>query len=91
MSTTGTSDRYVAEYIDGPLKGTTEHRYLTDGEPEERVSQVALVEGTESLFWYVAGERRELNGGWVVRYGFDQDGSDPLEGAADQDAESRSL
>ncbi|MGN6744308.1 MAG: hypothetical protein ACTHJL_13590 [Amnibacterium sp.] len=84
-------DRYVAEYLDGPLEGTTEHRYLVDGEPEQRVTQVALVDGTDALFDYVAGESRVLNGERYVRFHFDAKDSDTLQGQADPNERSRHL
>ncbi|HEV7623300.1 MAG TPA: hypothetical protein VGO26_04135 [Amnibacterium sp.] len=84
-------DRYVAEYLDGPLGGTAEHRYLIDGQPEQRLTQVALVDGTEALFDYVAGESRELNGERYVQFRFDPNDSDMLQGQADQNEESRHI
>jgi hypothetical protein len=84
-------DRYVAEYLDGPLEGTTEHRYLVEGRPEQRVTQVALVDGTEALFDYVAGDSRQLNGEQYVQFRFDAKDSDTLQGQADRNAESRHL
>ncbi len=83
--------KYVAEYLDGPLEGTTEHRFLEGGEPEARVTQYALVDGTDAMFEYVAGETRELNGEQFVKYSFDSKDSDPLQGQADPDDESKSL
>ncbi|MGN6445877.1 hypothetical protein [Amnibacterium sp.] len=83
--------KYVAEYLDGPLEGTTEHRYLENGEIEQRVTQYALVDGTDAMFEYVAGETRELNGEHYVKYSFDQKDSDPLQGQADPDEESKHL
>lgn len=83
--------KYVAEYLDGPLEGTTEHRFLQDGAPEERVTQYALVDGTDARFEYVAGDTRELNGEQFVRYSFAADASDPLQGQADPDEESKAL
>ena len=84
-------DRYVAEYVDGPLEGTTEHRYLIDGKPEERLTQIALVDGSEGLFDYVAGETRELNGEQYVQFRFDPKDSDTLQGQADPNEESKQL
>ena len=84
-------DRYVAEYLDGPLEGTTEHRYLIEGQPEQRLTQVALVDGTEALFDYVAGETRELNGEQYVQFHFDAKDSDNLQGQADPNEESRHI
>jgi hypothetical protein len=84
-------DRYVAEYLDGPLAGTTEHRYLIGGEPEERVTQMALVDGTDGLFDYVAGGSRELNGERYVQFHFDAKDSDALQGQADPNERSRHL
>ena len=84
-------DRYVAEYIDGPAAGTTEHRYLIDGRPEERVTQMALVDGTDGLFDYVAGDSRELNGERYVQFHFDQKDSDALQGQANPNEESKHM
>ncbi len=83
--------KYVAEFVDGPLEGTTEHRFLDGGEPAERVTQYALVDGTDAMFEYVAGATRELNGERYVQYFFDAKDSDPLQGQADPDERSKSL
>jgi len=92
MSDTSTeSGKYVAEYLDGPMEGTTEHRFLEDGKPEERVTQYALVDGTDAQFDYVASETRELNGEQYVRYTFDAKDSDPLQGQADPNEESKQV
>jgi hypothetical protein len=92
MSDTSTEPgKYVAEYLDGPLEGTTEHRYLQDGAPEPRVTQYALVDGTDAMFEYVAGDVRELNGEQYVQYGFDAKDSDNLQGQADPNEESEHL
>jgi hypothetical protein len=80
--------KYVAEYLDGPLEGTTEHRFLQDGAPEPRITQYALVDGTDAMFEYVAGEPRTLNGEQFVRYTFDAEDSDNLQGQADPNEES---
>ncbi|AAT89236.1 Hypothetical protein Lxx14200 [Leifsonia xyli subsp. xyli str. CTCB07] len=53
------------------------------GKADERLSAVAAVEGLESLFWYVAGEERTVNGERHVMYRFDAVDSDPVE--ADRD------
>ncbi len=84
-------NRYVAEFVDGPLEGTTEHRFLVDGKPEERVTQMGLVDRTEALFWYSAQDSRDVAGLLHVKYAFDADESDTLPGASDPDAESREL
>lgn len=89
--TSSEPNKYVAEYLDGPLEGTTEHRYLEDGKPEARVTQYALVDGTDAQFEYVAGDTRELNGEQYVRYSFDQKDSDTLQGQADPNEESKQL
>ncbi len=92
MSTTDQpASTYVAEYLDGPFAGTTEHRTLEGGEPEARVGQEALVEGTEGLFWYVAGDRKKVGETLFVQYRFDGADSDALEGDSDRDDESKSL
>lgn len=84
-------DRYVAEYSGGPLDATVEHRYLIDGRPEPRLSQMALLNGSEGLFDYVAGETRELNGELYVTYTFDSGDSDELAGQADPGDYSRHI
>ena len=83
--------RYVAEYAGGPLEGTTEHRFLQDGAPERTIAQFALVDGTEAMFEYAAGEARELNGEQYVRYTYDQADSDALQGQADPNERSKHL
>jgi hypothetical protein len=85
------ANRYVAEYVDGPLEGTVEHRYLVDGKPEEQVTQLALVNRTEALHWYTAQDSREVAGLLHVRYAFDPQDSDTLPGSSDPDAETREL
>ena len=47
---------------------------------------IAAVEGLESTFWYVAGDRRHSGDDLLVEYHFDQPDSDPVE--ADQEDES---
>ena len=89
--TSSDSNQYVAEYLDGPLEGTTEHRFLQDGGIEPRVTQYALVDGTDAMFEYVAGEQRELNGQQYVQYSFDAKDSDNLQGQADPNEESNHL
>jgi hypothetical protein len=84
-------DKYVAEFHGGPLDGTVEHRHLVDGRPEQRLAQMALVDGTEALFDYVAGESRRLNGELYVQFTFDPTDSDTLQGQSDMDVESRHL
>jgi hypothetical protein len=91
MTDTPESHQYVAEYLDGPLEGTTEHRYLQDGAPEPRITQYALVDGTDAMFEYTAGEARELNGQQYVQYSFDAKDSDTLQGQADPNEESEHL
>jgi hypothetical protein len=89
--TSSEPNKYVAEYLDGPLEGTTEHRYLESGEPEARVTQYALVDGTDAMFEYVAGDTRVLNGEQFVQYSFDRKDSDNLQGQADPNEESNHL
>ncbi|MWB97383.1 hypothetical protein [Agromyces seonyuensis] len=78
-----TVETYVAEFLDGPLEGEFSQRALIDGEPEERVSVIAAVDGLESIFWYGEVGRRESAGQWRVQYRFDPAASDPVE--ADDD------
>ncbi|CAM5295706.1 hypothetical protein [Leifsonia shinshuensis] len=87
MSETPHSDpEYIVEYADGPLVGTAERRYLIGGKVDERISAVAAVEGLESLFWYVAGEERTINGERYVSYHFDAPDSDPVEAEKDEES-----
>ena len=83
--------KYVAEYVDGPMEGTTEHRFLHDDAPEPTITQYALVDGTDAMFEYRAGDVREINGEHFVRYSFDQGDSDPLQGNADPNERSKQL
>ncbi|MRG58646.1 hypothetical protein GE115_01990 [Agromyces sp. CFH 90414] len=74
-----TNGEYLAEFIDGPLEGEFERRALVGGSPEERIAQVAAVDGLESMFWYDAVEHREVDGEVRVRFRFDAGDSDPVE------------
>ncbi|MDQ1577012.1 MAG: hypothetical protein QOH55_2162 [Microbacteriaceae bacterium] len=76
---------YVVEYVDGPLAGETERRVLIGGHYDDRLGAVAAVEGLESLFWYNAGETREIQGELHVRYTFDAPHSDSSESDRDDD------
>ncbi|WP_285117093.1 hypothetical protein [Leifsonia sp. fls2-241-R2A-40a] len=77
---------YIVEYVDGPLVGQTDRRFLVGGEVDERIGVIAAVEGLESTFWYVAGEKRDVEGQLQVSYHFDEPDSDPV--AADKEDES---
>jgi hypothetical protein len=79
------STEYVVEYADGPLIGETERRVLIGGKYDDRIGAVAAVEGLESLFWYVAGEAREIQGELHVSYRFDAPDSDPVESDPDDE------
>ncbi len=81
-----TETEYIVEYADGPLAGTTERRLLIDGTVDDRIGAVAAIEGLESLFWYVAGEEREVNGEKYVQYHFDAPDSDPVEGDKEEES-----
>ena len=70
---------YTAEFIDGPLDGQTDTRFLVRGKYSPRISMVAAVDGMESLFWYDAVDDRDVQGRVHVRYRFDAGESDPLE------------
>jgi len=84
MNTEQPSDReYIVEYIDGPLAGESERRYLVRGEYDDEVTAVAAVEGLESQFAYTAADTREINGQLHVRYRFDAPDSDPVEADAE--------
>jgi hypothetical protein len=79
------STAYVVEYVDGPLAGEVERRVLIGGKYDQRLGAVAAVEGLESLFWYVAGETREIQGELHVSYSFDAPDSDPVESIPDDE------
>jgi hypothetical protein len=78
--------KYLAEFVDGPLAGQTETRVLVDGEVEKQISSLADVAGAESLYWYVAGETREIEGEFHVKYTLDRKDSDPV--TADEEDDS---
>jgi hypothetical protein len=80
-----TDVEYIVDYVDGPLAGESDRRVLIRGKFDDRIGAVAAVEGLESLFWYVAGETREIQGELHVNYTFDAPDSDPVE--ADPDDE----
>lgn len=80
MTTPDHTDVYfTAEFIDGPLAGSAEERVLVRGTHDERLSEVALVDGIESIFRYKAVDTREVAGKLHVRYTFDLPDSDPFE------------
>lgn len=76
---------YIVEYMDGPLAGTAERRYLIGGRYDETVSAYAAVDGMESQFEYKALDSREVQGQLHVRYAFDAPDSDPYESDRDED------
>ena len=76
--TTESEPEYIVEYVDGPLAGTDDRRLMIDGEIEPRIAAYAAVQGLESVFWYLAGERTELDGEVRVQYRFDRSDSDPV-------------
>jgi len=67
---------YTAEFNDGPLAGTAEERVLVHGKHDDRVSEVALVDGIESIFRYYAVETRDVAGKLHVHYSFNAPESD---------------
>lgn len=84
MTTADHTDVYfTAEFVDGPLAGSAEERVLVRGTHDERLSEVALVDGIESIFRYVAVDTRDVNGKLHVRYSFDLPDSDPFETEAE--------
>lgn len=90
MSTQQPADpEYIVEYIDGPLAGGTERRYLVRGKYDDEVTAVAAVEGLESQFAYNAVDTREINGQLHVRYRFDAPDSDPVEPDVDDNRDAR--
>lgn len=81
--------KYLAIFGGGPLDGTTETRVLIDGEYDEEISSLASVSGAESLYWYTAGDAREVDGEMHVHYKFDRSDSDPV--TADEEDDSLRL
>jgi hypothetical protein len=67
---------FTAEFIDGPLAGTAEERVLVRGTHDEKLAEVALVDGIESIFRYFAVDSREVAGKLHVRYTFNAPESD---------------
>lgn len=83
MSDTG--NEYIVEYVDGPLAGTAERRYLVHGAYDRTVSAYAAIDGIESQFQYRALDTREVRGELHVRYSFDAPDSDPYESDPEDD------
>lgn len=67
---------YVAEFLDGPFAGRVEHRVLIDGKHEHEISEMASVDGSERLYWYLAEDSREIQGIPHVHYRWDARDSD---------------
>lgn len=87
MSETGATDpQYVAEFVDGPMAGMAERRYMVGGKVEDRINAVALVDGIEALLWYVAGEERTVAGVKHVSFAFDAPDSDSVESDPEQES-----
>ena len=78
--------RYVAEFVDGPFAGRVEHRVLTDGRHQDEISEIADFGGQDRLFFYVAGETREIEGVLHVKYTEDRRDSDPVQGNNEVDS-----
>ncbi|HEY8588884.1 MAG TPA: hypothetical protein VIL55_04965 [Naasia sp.] len=77
------SKQYVAEFLDGPFAGRTEHRILVDGKHDDEISEMASISGQERLFWYVAGDTHDLDGLLHVKYSWDKRDSDDLMDTSD--------
>ena len=77
---------YIVEHVDGPLAGTTDRRILIGGKVDPRIASVAAVRGLESVFWYTAGDQRDVSGEMYVKYYFDAPDSDPVK--TERDTES---
>lgn len=80
-----TASEYIVEYVDGPLAGTADRRYLIGGKYDETVSAYAAIDGIESQFEYKALDSREVHGQLHVRYSFDAPDSDPYESDPEDD------
>jgi hypothetical protein len=77
MTTANHADVYfTAEFIDGPLANTSERRVLVRGTHDAHLNTVALVDGMESIFRYVAVGTKEVAGTLRVQYSFDAPDSD---------------
>ncbi|MCU1438312.1 MAG: hypothetical protein JWP66_1399 [Naasia sp.] len=77
------SKQYLAEFLDGPFAGRTEHRFLVDGAHDDEISEMAAIGGQERLFWYVAGESHDFDGLLHVKYTWDRRDSDDLQDTTD--------
>ncbi|MEO6825948.1 MAG: hypothetical protein ABI255_06185 [Microbacteriaceae bacterium] len=73
-----TDTEYIVEYLDGPLAGQTERRFLIGGRFDEYVDAMVAVEGMETLLRYIAVADREVQGEQHVQYRFDSTDSDPI-------------
>ena len=80
-----TPTEYIVEYVDGPLAGTADRRYLVRGRYDETVSAYAAIDGIESQFEYKALDSREGHGQLHVRYAFDAPDSDPYQSNPEDD------
>lgn len=69
---------YIVEYVDGPLAGQTERRFLIDGRFDEYVDAMVAVEGMETLLRYIAVAHRAVQGEQHVQYRFNSTDSDPV-------------
>lgn len=81
-----TESEYIVEYVDGPLAGTSERRVLIGGSVDQRIGSVAAVGGLESIFWYTAGDEREVGDEKHVEYHFDDADSDPVQLEKDEES-----
>jgi hypothetical protein len=77
---------YIVEHVDGPLAGTSDRRILIHGKVDPRIASIAAVRGLESVFWYLAGEERDVNGEMYVKYYFDVPESDPVKTVRDTES-----
>jgi hypothetical protein len=77
---------YIAEFIDGPLQGSSETRLLVAGKYDRRFGAMAAVGGLESVFWYNAVNEREIEGELHIHYSFKSAESDPVQGEPDEES-----
>jgi hypothetical protein len=85
MSDAEQPTEYIVEYVDGPLEGTSERRFLVRGKHDESINAIAAIDGVESQFHYKAVDVREIQGEQHVRYSFDAPDSDPYESDPEDD------
>ncbi|HEY0248494.1 MAG TPA: hypothetical protein VGC45_09550 [Gryllotalpicola sp.] len=78
MSETIRPNPYEAEFLDGPLAGTTESRESAEGAYESPLETYVDVEGLPTLLRYTVETTRTVGETLFVSYRFDAADSDPI-------------